>query len=188
MLRIKLSGALLFLLGCVAHAQSPFGYGIKGGVALTNEYGLTQSTFGVTSNGKDYIAGPFFELRLAFGLSVEADALYQRVNLRNLPTIGSLTTGSYNSWEFPVLAKYHFRLPVPLIKPLVEAGPAFRAHSSSLPDLTASGFALGGGVEFKLPLIRLSSDLRYTRWTSPASTAATSPNANQVELLFGIGF
>jgi len=187
-LRTNLSRSLLFLISCVAYAQSPLGFGIKGGVALTNEYGLTQTTLGITSNGKDYIVGPFAELRFPFGFGVEADALYQQVNLRNLPQIGTLTTASYMSWEFPVLAKYRFRLPVPLIKPLIEAGPAFRAHSSSLPDLTAAGFAFGGGVEFKLPLIRLSSDLRYTRWASPGSAATTSPNVNQVELLFGIAF
>ncbi len=189
-MRLRLTLFYLLLCFCAfpVHAQSPFGYGIKGGVALTDEYGMTQSTFGITSNGKDYIVGAFAELRFPFGIGFEGDALYQRVNLRNLPIIGAFTTGSYNSWEFPVLAKYRFRLPVPVVKPFVEAGPSFRAESSSLPDLSAAGVIFGGGVEFKLPVIRLSSDLRYTHWKSAGSAATTNPNANQVELLFGIAF
>lgn len=187
--RIKVFLLFVFLCSSVAEAQSPLGYGIKGGVALTDEYGSPQSTLGITSDGKDYIVGPFVELRLLHGVSVEADALYQQVNLQNLSAIaGSLTKSSYVSWEFPVLAKYHFGLPVPLVRPLIEAGPAFRAQSGSLPGFTASGFTFGGGVEFKLPLIRLSSDLRYTRWASPGSTTTASPNVNQVELLFGLSF
>jgi len=177
------------LCGCVVYAQSPLGYGIKGGVALTNEYGSTLNNLGISSDGNDFIIGPFVELRLVKGFSVEADALYQPVNLQNLSSLtGSLTKSSYMSWEFPVLAKYRFRIPAPLIKPLIEGGPAFRAHSSSLPDLTASGFTFGGGVEFKVPFVRLSSELRYTHWTAPGSTATASPKANQAELLFGIAF
>ncbi len=187
--RINHCRLFLFLFCCVAYAQLPLGYGVKGGVALTNEYGTPPSTLGISSNGKDYIVGPFVELRLLLGVSIEADALYQPVSLQDLSKVGgSLITGNYASWEFPVLAKYHFRLPVPLVKPLVEAGPSFRVHSGSLPDLKVNGVTFGGGVEFKLPVIRLSSELRYTRWASPGSAAISSPNVNQVELLFGVSF
>ena len=163
-----------------AYAQSPLGFGIKGGFPLTDAY--TQSAIvNAATNGKNYIVGPFAEIRLPFGLGVEGDALYHPVSLTNL-------TSTRATWEFPILAKYRFSLPVPLIKPLIEAGPAFRAHSSDLPNLTGNGFTFGGGVEFKLPVIRLSSDVRYTRWKSAGTGTNAFPNANQVELLFGIGF
>lgn len=167
----------LFFFGCAAvvRAQSPLGFGIKGGYSLTNELG-TFNSVGLSSSGKYYVVGPFAELRLPFGIGLEGDALYERV-----------TSSHVGYWEFPVLAKYHFSIPAPIVKPYIEAGPSFRAHTSDLPALTSRGFLAGAGVEFKLPLIRLSSDLRYTRWNQPGP-ASSFPNVNQVELVFGIGF
>jgi hypothetical protein len=183
---------LSVLLFCgVSYAQLPFGYGIKGGVGLTHDYSPESTGFGFSSSGRDYIVGPYVELRLPFGLGVEADALYRPVNVIDEPNqwFGGLAKGSYPSWEFPVLAKYRFRLPIPLIKPLIEAGPSFRIHAASLPNLTPAGFTAGGGVEFKVPLIRFSSEIRWTHWAAPSAIGAvSSPNANQAELLFGIGF
>lgn len=169
---------LLLAVSWVGYGQLPVGFGVKGGWSLTNAYNLS------SSNAKDYVVGPFADVRLGLGLGVEGDALYHPVSLTNL-------TSSHAIWEFPVLAKYHFSLPAPLVKPLVEAGPAFRAHSGSLPNLTSKGFVMGAGVEVKLLLIRASSELRYTRWgSSPSNTSATNafPNANQVEVLFGLSF
>jgi hypothetical protein len=91
----------------------------------------------------------------------------------------------YTTFEFPVLAKY--RLPIRDIKPIVEAGPSFRAGGSNY-GLRRFGFTVGGGVQFNLPVIRLSSDLRYTRWDSNSLIYNDQPNSNQVELLFGISF
>jgi hypothetical protein len=181
-LRLNFVRACCFLFGCyAASAQSPVGFGLKGGFPLTKPYSESGLQSGAT-NGRNYIVGPFAELRLDFGLSVEGDALYRPVSATNL-------VSTHATWEFPVLVKYHFSLPAPIVKPLVEAGPAFRAHSSDLPNLTGDGFVIGAGVEFKLPLIRLSSDLRYVRWGSGnASGSNAFPNANQVEFLVGIGF
>jgi outer membrane protein with beta-barrel domain len=175
-LRRSIIRSLLFFVSCAAYAQLPVGFGVKGGWALTNAYNLS------ASSGKEYVVGPFADVRLAFGLGVEGDALYHPVSPTNL-------ISSHAIWEFPVLVKYHFTLPVPMIKPLVEAGPAFRAHSGDLPNLTSTGFVIGAGVQFKLAVIRASSELRYTHWET-TSTSTTSPfgDPNQVELLFGIAF
>jgi hypothetical protein len=94
-----------------------------------------------------------------------------------------------NTFEFPLLAKY--RLPVSRIKPVLEVGPSFRVGGSNnylTYNLAHDGFTVGGGLEFKLPLLRLSTDLRYTRWARSSSTAEATPNNNQVELLFGFSF
>lgn len=181
----------IFLAGCAAYAQLPIGFGIKGGVGLTDAYGIAQPISGLTtqSSAKDYIVGPFVELRLPFGFGVEADGLYRPVSFQSLPEdfrIGILSSRRYTTLEFPVLAKYRLRLPH--IKPVIEAGPAFRYHSSDAPQLTSTGFTMGAGIEFKLPVIRLSSDLRSTRWASTTSVNDFNPNLNQVELLFGISF
>jgi len=99
-----------------------------------------------------------------------------------------LTNGRYTTWEFPVLAKYRVRTPLPLLRPLVEAGPSFRANAKSALSLTADGITVGGGIECKLAVIRVSGEVRYTRWQSPGSSALASPNLNQAELLFGVAF
>ncbi len=169
---------LLFVgFSCVSYGQLPVGFGVKGGWSLTNAYNLS------SSNATGYVVGPFADLRLGFGLGVEGDALYHPVSVTDL-------TSSHAVWEFPIFAKYHFTLPAPLVKPFVGVGPAFRAHSGDLPNLTSKGFVMGAGVEFKLLLIRASSELRYTRWASPSVTSAATafPDANQAEVLFGLSF
>jgi hypothetical protein len=68
---------------------------------------------------------------LPFGLGVQVDVLYQRINYENFFLVGMGTAGvhqtfSHNTadrWQFPVLIQYSPRFPV--IKPFVEAGPSF---------------------------------------------------------------
>jgi hypothetical protein len=187
---VKFPRFLIFFISCAAYAQLPLGFGVKGGFSLTDAYGRCCNTqpSSTYSNAKDYIVGPFVELRLVKGLSVEADGLFRPVNLVNSSQITNIFTVShYTTWEFPLLAKVRLGS-FPIVKPLIEAGPSFRAHTNSAPDITADGLTVGGGVELKVPLIHLSSELRYTKWKSPGSAASTSPNVNQVELLFGISF
>lgn len=147
------------------------------------------------SDNKDYIIGPTVELRLPLNLSVEADALYRPLSLKTQTGTSSTSfTSSYSTrvstWEFPILAKY--RLPIPLAKPYIDAGPSFRHVGQLGSRLSSTGFAVGGGVEFHLPLVRVSPELRYTRWaddSKPASgTFRPASNLNQAELLVGFSF
>jgi hypothetical protein len=98
-----------------------------------------------------------------------------------------------NTWEFPILVKYH--LPFPIVKPFIEAGPSFR-HVSEFPGdsphISTRGFATGVGVEAKALFIRVAPEFRYTHWgaDSNPSTSFFNPNSrsNQVEFLVGISF
>lgn len=201
---MKISHALLVALltaGALAHAESPFGFGIKGGVGLTNAFNQTYgsgnlaSTVLTQSAAKDYIVGPSAEFRLPLGFSVEADALYRPVSFETISSIAvtstSVTPGPWvesrrTTFEFPLLAKY--RLPLARLKPSIQGGPSFRSGASGqLYGLGHYGLTFGAGLEFKLPVIRLSSDLRYTRW-DVGQTIYALPNRNQVELLFGVSF
>jgi hypothetical protein len=175
---------------------------VKGGVALSDAYNSStitdtanNSVVRLFSNEKDYLVGPTVELHLPLGLSIEADALYRPLSLASqtgVPGSPLNQAGStrVTTWEFPVLAKY--RLPVPIAKPYVDAGPSFR-HVGQLGDyLSNTGFAVGAGVELHAPLVRVSPEVRYTRWAgdstpSGAGTFASS-NLNQVELLVGFTF
>lgn len=198
----------LFLISALiapfsAFAQSPFplSLGVKGGAALTDAFsdrttggnGITTHTF---SQKKDYVVGPMLEVRLPLGLSVEADALYRPLNLTSVftgPAGSSTGPGTVNSWEFPIVAKYH--LSFPIVKPYIEAGPSFRhvsEFSGDSPHLSTKGFALGAGVELKLLVIRVAPEIRYTHWggDSNPSPSAFNPgsHSNQAEFLLGISF
>jgi hypothetical protein len=197
---------LTSLLLCpVAFGQHLFSFGIKGGVPLTDP--LTEGTFSnfagvdevtqVFSASKNYVIGPMVELNLPFGLSVEADALYRPLNLTTLTELlpqssESRLSTDVSSMEFPILAKYHF-LHLPVVKPYVGAGPIFRYVGSQVPYLSKSGFALGGGVDFKLLLVRISPEIRYSHWghdsASPLLNVSLPPsNQNQAEFLIGLSF
>jgi hypothetical protein len=194
---------ILILLACsfttAFGAEHIFSFGIKGGVPLTDAF-TDSTTMGVDvlthtfSNSKNYVIGPTAELSLPFGFSVEADALYRPLNLITNTTVVPqqlvhLST-DISSWEFPILGKYHF-LHTPIVKPYMEAGPIFRQVGSQGSYLSNSGFALGGGVDFKLLLVRITPELRYSRWGGDGRVQffnAPPSQLNQAEFLIGISF
>jgi len=179
-------------------AEHIFSFGIKGGAPLTDAF-TDETTMGVDlithtfSDTKNYVIGPMIELSLPFGFAVEADALYRPLNLITditaVPQPLARYSTNINSWEFPILGKYHF-LHTPVVKPYVEAGPTFRHIGFQGSYLSNSGFALGGGVDLKLWLVRISPELRYSRWGGDAATTFTVPASqlNQAEILIGISF
>jgi len=187
------------LLPAMVSAQHLLSVGIKGGIPLSDAFAdATATSVDVIthtfSDSKNYVIGPFVELHLPAGFAVEADALYHPLNLstdtRIVPTTTSHSSFDINSWEFPILAKYHF-LHTPIVKPYLEAGPAFRAIGDSGGGLSNKGFAIGGGIDVKVLLVRVTPELRYTRWGSdtvnPAIPYAPS-NQNQAQFLLGISF
>ncbi len=196
----------IFLFTCaIALCQLPVSIGVKGGVGLTDAYGSTSSASisagsslnsfqqvpaAFQSDSKDYIVGPFIDVRLPLGLGVEADALYRGLHLQdNLtsPVVRSTNT----TWEFPILAKYTLRLPV--IKPYVDAGPSFRTTTDATRYLSNKGVAAGIGVDIHALFIHISPEMRYTHWgtdsiPSGISNIVAHSDQNQAEFLVGISF
>ena len=206
----------LLLFGAAAAFSQPFSFGVKAGVPLTDFLSTVQSpNFGFNSNTKRYIVGPTVELRLPFGLGIELDALYRRLdytssaNLVDVFISGS-TTG--NAWEFPLLAKYRF--PSKVLRPYVDAGIAWdtlsgltqtitqtvfptrtttttTSNPAELNKNTVTGFVTGAGLDVKVLLIHLSPEIRYTRWGAQhflSSNGGLQSNQNQAEFLLGITF
>jgi len=180
-------------------AEHIFSFGIKAGVPLTDAYsdvtarGVDTITH-TFSASKKYVIGPTIELSLPLGLSVEADALYRPLNLTTDGLVAPQTllhsSTDINSWEFPILGKYHF-LHTPIVKPYVEAGPIFRHVGSQGARLSNAGFALGGGIDVKVLLVRVTPEIRYSRWggDAPAQIFGAPPSQlNQAEFLIGIAF
>lgn len=196
---------LIFLVSSVSvfasacYGQHLLSFGVKGGVPVTDAFSDHTSTSVdvIThsfSSSKNYAVGLMLELRLPLGFSVEADALYRPLNMTVdtlvLPTLTSHSSNDVSSAEFPILGKYHF-LHVPVVSPYIEAGPSFRAVGAAGSYLSNRGFAIGGGVDIKLLLLRVSPEIRYSRWGNDATVTgflAAPSNINQAEFLVGVSF
>jgi hypothetical protein len=194
---MRMLAVSVFLLGSLAFSQ-PISFGLRGGVPFTGGFSDLTETSGISSirtfsDSNEFVIGPMVELHLPLGLSVEADALYHPLNLSQNINNGTTTvhnSTNVSSWEFPILGKYRF-LPLPVIKPYVEAGPSFRATGSTASYFAKDGFTIGAGVELKLSRIRIEPELRYTHWGSDSNTPGqqSSPSkVNQAQFLLGITF
>ncbi len=174
-----------------------FSVGLKGGLGLTDSFS-SDSIDGNPLSGpgsKDYVIGPTFEIRLPFSLAVEADALYRPLHFTAFQA-SSFTGGqSITSWEIPIVGKYRFH--APLVKPYVEAGPTFRALGNLGPvvsgfseKISEKGFTVGAGVDFKVPFVRISPEIRYSHWGADNTSlgSVVTSNQNQAELLVGVSF
>ncbi len=208
---------LLLLLGFPAFGQ--FVFGVKGGVPLSDAFDIARAPSPArefSSATRRYTIGPTAELRLPFGLGVEFDALYKRLGYTSSGSTASLTFHSEttaNSWEFPLLVKY--RAPGVLARPFLLGGVSFhrlsdvkqftvetfqtvtgdRTSTTSDPeelrDKSDQGFVLGAGLELRPPVIRISPEIRYTRWGSENFLDALNilrSNKNQWEFLIGLTF
>jgi outer membrane protein W len=201
----------LILLTVAPLAFGQLSVGIKAGVPLTDTLDVANSvTNGYTTNTKRYTVGPMVELRLPWGLGVEVDALYKNVNYNGLTT-GSTSSTTGSAWQFPVIAKKRFSGGA--IRPYIGAGPSFQ-HLFSLKQVTTFftggatttttgdpkeindrsgiGGALEGGFELHIGPLKLSPEVRYTRWGSPTFLSTfrqgVDLNRNQAEFLLGIAF
>ena len=203
--------ALLLTAGC-GFGQH-ISIGVKGGVRLTD---LINGGF-ADSESKFYTVGPMIDISLPLGFAVEGDVLYNRFGYSSTSTdiLGGTTTSRVraNSWEFPLLAKY--RLGLPLLKPYIAGGIAARVTNGSgvttgvqvdalgrrsvfsplsyAPNFdSARGVVAGVGVEFGAGRIRVSPELRYTRWTNKQLDLQGSrgfqihSTLNEVKALVGI--
>jgi len=178
---------LCLSLAATGFAQ-PVSFGVKAGVPLTDFVDAAkgdQSAY--FTNTKRYTVGPTIEFHLPARFSIEIDALYKRFGFdgQSVSAAGSTLTGTRgNSWEFPILAKFEI-VPGPVrpfvdagvsirhitgikqVRQIVSAGTFSRVELNNPPEFnkeTDVGLAFGAGVAFKLGRVRISPELRYTRW------------------------
>ena len=196
---------LVFGLFLGAAVAQPVMAGLKIGAPLTDAFNTANvSAFNtgtgaptlsaITANTNGYTLGPFVEVRLPFQFSIEGDALYRGYNFSVSTTstqASSQTSTHASSWDFPIVAKYHFfKGPV---KPYVEGGLDF-SHLSNITGVLGPnhnsnfGVVLGAGVQLNLLILRISPEIRYTGDTLKNFTGALESNRNQLAFLVGIGF
>jgi hypothetical protein len=188
---------VVFATPLPAHSQS-FSFGLKAGVPLTGTpYTLSQiADGGDFASAKRFAIGPTAEIRLPFHVSFEIDALWRQ---SSFGTIGGHFNGnldsSVNDWQVPLLAKYERKLGP--LGSFIDAGVVYRHVSTTGSNVappshpSTTGISAGGGVTLKPPHLRLSPEIRYTYWPTPAFGSTYTPvqsTRNQADLLVGITF
>jgi hypothetical protein len=204
--------SLLLVMTAPIVAQ-PFGAGFKVGVPLNDAFELTSSqNLPVSLKNKSYIVGPQFELRLPAGFSVELDALYTSFKINSVGSVATSLLGASfdtDSWEFPLMLKKKFGgadAVAASVKPFVDIGASFRrlgdvgeigrfitsTGTNTGADRNSTGFVIGGGVEIRALFIRISPEIRFTRWGTDnfreGLANVLKTNRNQGQFLVGISF
>ena len=187
MRRVFLFG--LVLLEPAGSAQSQFlSWGVEAGVPLNDAVnGFSSSTGTVSTNTGRWTLGPTVQLHLPLRLSIEVDALYRSESYQEMTGQHLLPNASINNWQFPFLGKYDLR--GGLLRPFVDAGVTFRYLSGSgIGNPSSAGFTIGGGLTLKVLILRLSPELRYTRWNSATVLNPAFANQSQNQADFLVGF
>jgi len=193
---------LLALLLSVPACGEIFSYGLIVGTPLTD---VTETT---TIAGIDYLKnsslftiGPTLQLNLPAGFRVEIDALYRPVAYQ-IATSSAVATATENvsasQWRFPVLLAYHIGK-YPLVKPYAEAGLSFdhlnnlqqaasllASQPGAIVKTTDAGLVLGFGADIKVPFLKISPEIRYTRQFNSEFEGISE--LNQIEFLVGIRY
>lgn len=196
---------VLLWLAVTTGASAQVSFGVRGGLPFTNLFSAVSNpgeTF--TSSSTQFIIGPTVELHLPAGFGVEVDALYRNFHYSASTNLVDelVNSTASNAWEFPLLLKY--RTPGHFVRPFLDAGVSFDRwsgfkqitsaaglSSTSNPSGVNTGFVAGAGIELPLPVVRLSPEIRYTRWGAGSITdlgGALRSNQNQVEFLVGLTF
>lgn len=181
------------LLTVAAACAQNISVGVMAGVPFTSVESTT--TIGGVSylpKSPDFALGGSFQLNLPFHLRVEFDALARPASFR----VSSLAANtSATEWRFPLIAQYRLGSHG-AITPFVGLGASFEhlyqisnavtSGPGSIATNSPGGLLLDGGLDFKLKLFRLSTELRYTRQVN-ASIVDVS-QLNTAEVLVGAHF
>ena len=175
---------LLAMLACPAGAQS-ISVGVRGGVPLSDAFEAVPGALSFRNLPHRWTAGPTLEVRLPLSLGLTFDALYSRVEYERLDAPG---TESGGQWDFPLMLRY--RAGVGPVRPFVAGGGTFNALTDvSAPTSNAAGVVLGTGVEVKIPFVRITPEIRYTRrFSDQLELDGLRSNRNQFVFLTGITF
>jgi hypothetical protein len=171
---------LTLFVFAVAGVAQPIGMGLKLGVPATDAFKVVQQQS--LASSQNFLWGPYLELRLPGGNSIEIDALRRNYDFR--------TVGTASNWEFPIVLKH--RIGSGPVKPYFEGGAAFSRLSdiqlSTLRHRSNYGLVVGGGVEFNLLIFKVSPEVRWTGWGFKAFDGGLQSNRNQFAVLMGFGF
>lgn len=141
-------------------------------------FSLAQVSVGVRAGAplgvdglKPYTAGPTVEVGIPIlPIRVVADALYKR-----------LDSGSA-VWDVPIMVRLEAKNL--LASPFVGAGPSFRWYPGLTLD-SQRGFAVGAGVRIRALFLKITPEIRYTRY---GDTNVPGAGGGAAEFLLGLTF
>jgi hypothetical protein len=176
----------LVLLASGLSAQN-ISWGVRGGVPFTDSFKTISSAASgdlFKNRPSHWILGPTLEVRLPAGFGVTLDLLYNRLGYDS-----GGQTDKGGKWEFPAMVRYRIG-PQPAVKPFIAAGGSFsKITGLRTPSSSVTGIVFGGGVEIKVPFLRIAPELRLTRQLSdPITVGSVRANLTQAVFLVGITF
>ena len=202
-----LPGFVLLSACLPALAAQTVSIGITVGGQMTNDFGQSWSL-----STPRLLLGPTVRVQTTSGFGFETDLLHKDIEFEYSVGRPGLAYGSYrmsaNVWQLPLLLNYERRFGK--LTPFVYGGwtvrwttGAMRAgqYCIQLPSIVCTPFtetglsegdrqitngpAAGGGVGFGAGMLRLSPEVRFTRWLQRA--IAQPPSAqNEVDLLLRV--
>jgi hypothetical protein len=203
----------LLLLAALAWLPTASGQtwsaGVTAGGLPFNDFG--KGATGYTTTPSRLLIGPTLRLRLSSGVGFEAGALRKSVTFDYIFGV-NISYSEYHmqsaAWQFPLLFHYgrsagpvtpYFNAGMSLRRitgvnqkgqnctqlPTVVCTPFERTEAPELDNATSGGVVIGGGLEFGVSFLRLSPEVRFTRWLSRPFSAPLA-SENQVEVLVRI--
>lgn len=195
---VRRFGSLVVLLAALlsmplAAQLRPIEFGFKAGVPLGELVEVKGGDAARGDHSLPFTAGGALELNLPIGFAIEANALYKRPGYE----LGTLRE-RHSQWEFPVLLKGYLLGRNPVIQPYTGAGISFRHTGASVSGdgsgAVNRGLVLAAGVRNGPGRIKISPELRFTRWFGSTRLYSGLPDGraetgkNQLELLVGVTF
>jgi len=197
--------ALLFLLSVSPLAGQNIEVGARAGVSLTNFVGDKDTDF---TSKWSFVGGFPLNYRVNRNLHVSPEILYSAKGAKAMASIDGVPLDldfSVIYLEFPLLLKWVTN-PRRAVTPIFTAGPVigwnidarvkyravgadneFSEQDDSIRKIDY-GVAVGGGVDFKWDLRRITVELRYTRGISNLIDDSSDPKYNGVvALTAGVG-
>ena len=181
--------ALLFTAFGQAVFSQNISVGLRGGVPLNDTLTVVQDRF--KNIPKRYVFGPTIEVRLPANLGFVFDVLYQKLEYQQLGTAAASRSGS--QWEFPLMLRKRFGQS--FARPFLGGGVSFNKISGignpvEFVKSSTTGIVFSGGVEVKIPLIRITPEIRYGRRLDDNFKLQNllESDRNQFKVLVGVTF
>jgi len=196
---------VMVFVAAVLPQSAAAGVGVKVGYAWANLKFTGGTDVPVLTDIKNPMGGVYFSLGLGL-VSIQPEILYVRQGAR-MEALPDWMEDRVDYIQVPVLLKIHV-LPGP-ISPMIYAGP-YGAYLLSAKGVafvdgvleppvdikdqiksTDYGVVFGGGIDFRLPVIKLSAEVRYNLGLANVAKNAdpgTSVKTKSLMVLVGIGF
>lgn len=204
MKRFLIVSLAVLIAAAVLPQSAAAGVGVKAGYSWANlKFGGITEILPLTEV-KNFVGGVYFSMGLGL-FSIQPEILYTRQGTR-LEALPNWMEDRLDYIQVPVLLKIHV-LPGP-ISPTIYAGP-YGAYllsakgvqfvdgvteSTDIGDQRKStdyGVVFGGGIDFRLPVIKLSAEVRYNLGLANVAqnaAAGESVKTKSLMVLVGIGF